>query len=92
MTKEFEQEKDAHMAIVLSAELKSSMQQLSFEALVELAASILVSTRKKGQSVSFHMLGEAEKHFTEQQVKFEPTVIQNYLALINPDKKRFPFH
>lgn len=47
MTKEFEQEKDAHMAIVLSAELKSSMQQLSFEALVELAASILVSTRKK---------------------------------------------
>ncbi|WP_277679466.1 DUF58 domain-containing protein [Gracilibacillus dipsosauri] len=87
MTKEFEQEKDAHMAIVLSTELKSSMQQLSFEALVELAASILVSTRKKGQSVSFHMLGEAEKHFTEQQVKFEPTVIQNYLALINPDKK-----
>ncbi|SER62747.1 Uncharacterized conserved protein, DUF58 family, contains vWF domain [Gracilibacillus ureilyticus] len=85
MTKEFEQEKDAHLAILLLVNNTKSDLPMSLEAAIELSLSIMSMMRKKGQHLSLHILSDQEKHFTSQQIQSQFPNIQNYLAALRPD-------
>ncbi|KAB8129891.1 DUF58 domain-containing protein [Gracilibacillus oryzae] len=82
MTKEFEQEKDAHIAVLLPVNNGKQLLPMSFEAAIELCLSILSRMRSKGQHITLHVFAEQEKHFTSQQIQSQFASVQNYLATI----------
>lgn len=85
MTKEFEQEKDSNLSLILDVDGLQQGKFLVFEAAVEWTASLLQTLRKKDQHVSFSALGTYNKHFSAQQVQFQFPTVQNYLATINQE-------
>ncbi|MFC4401710.1 DUF58 domain-containing protein [Gracilibacillus xinjiangensis] len=87
MTKEFEQEKDAHLAIILPTNNSNHHLPMSFEAAIELTLSLLNEMKSKGQQISMHVLGEREKHFTSQQIQSQFSDVKNYLATLRQDEQ-----
>ncbi|UOQ49035.1 DUF58 domain-containing protein [Gracilibacillus caseinilyticus] len=87
MTKEFEQEKDSNIAVVLDIGGFSDQQPLRFEAAIEWTASVLEALRKKGQNISFYTFGKQERFFSHQQLQFEFPAIQHYLTTVEQEKE-----
>ncbi|SHN26686.1 DUF58 domain-containing protein [Gracilibacillus kekensis] len=85
MTKEFEQEKDSSMALILDVDGLQNQRHLVFEAAIEWTVSILHTIRKKNQNVSFYTLGKDVKYFSNQQLQFQFPIVQNYLATVKQE-------
>ncbi|WP_058306197.1 DUF58 domain-containing protein [Gracilibacillus massiliensis] len=85
MTKEFEQEKDSSMALILDVDGLQYQRLLVFEAAIEWTISILHTIRKKNQNVSFYTLGKEVKYFSNQQLQFQFPAVQNYLATVKQE-------
>jgi uncharacterized protein (DUF58 family) len=86
MTKEFEQEKDSSIVVVLDVGGLQQSQRLVFEAVVEWTASVLQSLRKKDQNISFYTFGKTERFFSNQQLQFQFPAVQNYLATVTQEQ------
>ncbi|QGH33219.1 DUF58 domain-containing protein [Gracilibacillus salitolerans] len=86
MTKEFEQEKDSSIVVILDVGGLQQSQRLVFEAVVEWTASILQSLRKKDQSISFYTFGKSERFFSNQQLQFQFPAVQNYLSTVKQEQ------
>ncbi|MGN8683120.1 DUF58 domain-containing protein [Gracilibacillus sp. HCP3S3_G5_1] len=88
MTKEFEQEKDSQIVVILDvAGGLSQSKQLVFEAAVEWTLSILESLRKKDQRMSFYTFGKEEVFFSYNQLRFQFPAVQNYLATVEQEQQ-----
>jgi uncharacterized protein (DUF58 family) len=88
MTKDFEQEKDAQMAIACMVGEENVVKPLVLEASLELSMSILEEARKRKQHVTFHIHGKEIKHFSEQQIMHHIAEVKGYLSTIAPVTKR----
>ncbi|WP_175495445.1 DUF58 domain-containing protein [Gracilibacillus orientalis] len=86
MTKEFEQEKDSKIVVILDVGGLQQPQPLVFEAVVEWTASVLQSLRKKDQSTSFYTFGKSERFFSNQQLQFQFPAVQNYLSTVKQEQ------
>ncbi|WP_066191171.1 MULTISPECIES: DUF58 domain-containing protein [Gracilibacillus] len=85
MTKEFEQEKDANIMVLLDMS-PVAHQWLVFEAGIQWAISILYILRKKDQQVSFLTLGDRDRFFSSHQLHTQFAAVQNYLATVHPER------
>ncbi|WP_163538367.1 DUF58 domain-containing protein [Gracilibacillus sp. YIM 98692] len=90
MTKEFEQEKDSQLYILLDVEEQHVNQPLVFEAAVEWTMGIIDGARKTKQQLTFQTMGKTERSFSPQQIQFQYPVIQSYLANISQEKPAIP--
>ncbi|MGP4040821.1 DUF58 domain-containing protein [Gracilibacillus sp. D59] len=86
MTKEFEQEKDSSIVVILDVGGIQRSQRIVFEAVVEWTASILQSLRKKDQNISFYTFGKSERFFSNQQLQFQFPAVQNYLSTVEQEQ------
>lgn len=85
ITKEFEQEKDANITVLLDVS-STAPNQLVFDASIQWTISVLYLLRKNGQQVSFLTLGEKSRLFTNHHIYAQFAGVQNYLATVTPEE------
>ncbi len=102
MTKEFEQEKDTQLGVVLDLCGGKSENKLAFEGTIDLVASLLSVLQRKHFAASFLSVGESSVYFPPTVLQFQTNQIQSYLASVTleendafvrqfeNDYKRFP--
>ncbi|WP_186579023.1 DUF58 domain-containing protein [Aquibacillus kalidii] len=84
MTKEFEQEKSANLLFILDTIDYSGMNKISFEAAIEFTSSIMETLRKNSAQIAFLAIGEKPSYFPFNQDPSKNTMIQSYLAKVQP--------
>ncbi|ENH96753.1 hypothetical protein J416_09084 [Gracilibacillus halophilus YIM-C55.5] len=87
MTKEFEQEKDTEIAVILPVMGQKQEHVLAFEAAVEWSVSLLQALRSYHQTSSFMTIGQKSKLFHSHELRFHFPVVQNYLATVQLEEK-----
>ncbi|GAA0430266.1 DUF58 domain-containing protein [Lentibacillus halophilus] len=84
ITKEFEQEKRTDTVIVLDACRYQGMNELAFEAAVELTLSLLGVIRKQTSQAGFLSVGEQAAYFPLTQDPLNQDWINRYLTRLHP--------
>ncbi|WP_173917444.1 DUF58 domain-containing protein [Halobacillus sp. Marseille-Q1614] len=84
MTKEFEQEKNVEMLLILNAVHHNGMHPLSFEGAVEFSASLLGELHNRSSQLAFMTLGDKKRYFPIQQDPMQKGNIEKHLAEIQP--------
>ncbi|MDC3417472.1 DUF58 domain-containing protein [Aquibacillus salsiterrae] len=84
MTKEFEQEKSSNVLLVLDAVDYPGLNRISFEGSIELTASVIEAFRRRTAQLSFLALGEDVLYFPMNQDKGQQSLINNFLARLQP--------
>lgn len=82
ITKEFEQEKNADIVIILDLNHIQQSRLLLFEAAIEWANSILCRLQKTDQQLSVYIWHHEIKYFSPSTIKYHAPVIQHYFATL----------
>lgn len=80
MTKEFEQEKELDTTCILDLSGDESRSQLSMEASIDFAVSLLQFVHRKQQQTNFLLFGEHVKRFSYEQIQYHFDSVVHYLA------------
>lgn len=87
ITKEFEQEKNSDLVIVLDVNGINPGQQLLFEAALEWTNSILHQVQKTDQQLSVYIWHHEVKYFSPSTINYHYPVIQHYFATLQQRKQ-----
>ncbi|GAA0292823.1 uncharacterized protein (DUF58 family) [Gracilibacillus halotolerans] len=89
MTKEFEHEKELELTCILDLSGDVSRSQITFEASIDVAVSLLHVLKKKKQQTNFMVYNDPVKIFNHEQVQYQLNGIVHYLATV--ENKGIPF-
>lgn len=84
MTKEFEQEKNTDILLVLDGCAYEGMNNLAFEAAVEMTVSFMEELRKQSSQVGLVTIGEKAVHFPLRNAPGQMDMVKQHLAYIQP--------
>ncbi|MFC4559433.1 DUF58 domain-containing protein [Virgibacillus kekensis] len=90
ITKEFEQEKSTDTAIILNACNHEGINELAFEAGIELTLSLISTIQRHSSQVSLIAVGEETAHFPIQNNAVKKERVKQYLTKVQPEGAR-PF-
>lgn len=86
MTKEFEQERNTNMVIVLDMTHEETANDLAFDGAIEVTAALLQAMQENHTSIQLLTLGKAVDSFSGE----EDRMIQHHLASLTMSKQQLP--